>query len=165
MLTKGTGKQDKKLKPDYARAVRDLRDDMKLTQARFADLVQVQLNTVARWESGKREPEEANYMRLERLAEKRLGTTHRLTRFFFEKQIREALIETMATGEPGETCGPKRGAPYRADPLVERYYNNSVMGIDMLAESAMKHPGAKEELHHLADEITRLAGKWKKLEG
>jgi hypothetical protein len=44
------------------------------------------------------------------------------------------------------------------------YYNSAVVAIDLLYESACSgHPGALEELCHLADTLSDKADRWRKM--
>ena len=64
-----------------------------------------------------------------------------------------------AFGVTPSAASVARAAP--GDAQVERYYNHAEMGLRLLAESASQgHPGAKEELRHLAELIARRAAKW-----
>jgi len=51
-------------KEEYVRRIRELRDKAQLTQKQLAEILRVGRGAVARWELGKREPEERNYSAL-----------------------------------------------------------------------------------------------------
>lgn len=50
------------------------------------------------------------------------------------------------------------------DPELVLYYNDAVLGIELLFEAACSgHPGARESLRALADQINRRAGDWRRM--
>jgi len=52
-----------------------------------------------------------------------------------------------------------------SEPAPARYYNDAVMGLDLLFEAAQVSGGALEELHHFADDLVAHAGRWQKILG
>lgn len=47
--------------------------------------------------------------------------------------------------------------------LAARYYNDSLMALDLLFEATQMSHGALEVLHHFADELVAHAGRWQQV--
>ena len=99
--------------PDYALKIRETRKACGLTQSRFAKKIGTTRTTVARWETGTRQPGTENYLALHRFAgEKSLDAAdfflqrEQATKVSFEDKIkRNTALERLEAIEQGAATG------------------------------------------------------------
>jgi hypothetical protein len=53
--------------------------------------------------------------------------------------------------------------PNKAEVLALRYYNDAVIGLDLLYVAALRSHGARQELHAEADRLVRRGAQWRDL--
>ena len=128
-----------KVSGDLAEAVLGLQRALGETQEGMARRLGCTLGAYSKWVRGDRTPRGEWLIKMLQLCP--------------DEDARAAFGVTPSAASVART-GP-------GDTQVDRYYNHAEMGLRLLAESANQgHPGAKEELRHLAELIARRAAKW-----
>jgi len=129
-------------------AVKSLRkNELGLTQRRFAALLGKTVTAIANWEQGIYRPPPDTLLRLAALAR-----DEELAQYFKA----EAVAETASAKHPRI---PRRAKP-RGDPVVERYRYTIATAAGELSKHANRGDGAARELlKHFADELIERVGQ------
>jgi transcriptional regulator with XRE-family HTH domain len=152
--------KEKRKDEELAAMVARAREDLGMTQAAFGRMVGVSVTTVARWETGQREPEKWTLIPvllklkpgpLASMFEARIGHTRE-----------EMLADLLGNGYRGTDAKGRIVLKKADDPELLQYFDLAVGALNLLYETALAGwSGAKTVLRDEAERLVKRGAQWR----